>query len=166
MIVDRWFYRVFYYPIYCGLSWKNGRMSKNIKPKYPFWWSNMSGSVSTIQPEPAVAYFPRTSGIIHWEWGVTDHLGIPRYLPITLPFFFWNGGHFTTWGPWRHWGIEKLNKVESSIGLYIRIYSWLVVWNMTGLWPIQLGMECHHPKWLSLTPSFFGLGLNQQPDYY
>ena len=52
---------------------KNGRMSKNIKPKYPFWWSNMSGSVSTIQPEPAVAYFPRTSGIIHWEWGVTGN---------------------------------------------------------------------------------------------
>ena len=34
----------------------------------------------------------------------------------------------------------------------------LVLWNMTGLWlSIQLGMECHHPNWLSLI--YFSEGL-------
>ena len=37
-------------------------------------------------------------------------------------------------------------------------YIWLVVWNMTFIYTLMtfqkhLGMECHHPNWLSLTNS-------------
>ena len=89
--------------------------------------------------------------MVSWSWEI----------PIWLVLWNLKSPWISTWS---HGLRSWMTEVYTSISGNHHIIIWLVVnHGILNDFPIILGMECHHPNWVSVHHFFRGVGLKHQP---